>query len=475
MTRPQQSQDDAGQIKNQKSKIKNPASPSRAAAFDILLRVEREQAYAVELLHSSRLDRISPEDRGLAFEITMGVLRWRSVIDAAIREFSFTPFHRLDLEVLTALRIGAYQLMFLERIPARAAVNESVELVKASRKASAAGMANVVLRKISQHPPRRRGDTERGEGESSTTIAQVAASFAHPAWLVERWAREYEMEVARRICEFDQQVPRTHIRLPSDAQQMEETERELRETGVELAPGALMRNARVVTSGDVAHTGACAEGRLAIQDEGSQLIAALVGTGQQILDCCAAPGGKTSAIAVRNPDARVVAVEIHEHRARLMKKLVTAPNVEIVHADATALPFTDAFDRVLADVPCSGTGTLGRNPEIKWRLKLEDLADLHARQLAILKAAIDRVAPGGELVYSSCSLEPEENAAVIDDALASRNDVEVLSLRDRLAELKKTGDLVWSDLESLTRGPYLRTIPGVHPCDGFFAAILLRH
>jgi 16S rRNA (cytosine967-C5)-methyltransferase len=151
---------------------------------------------------------------------------------------------------------------------------------------------------------------------------------------------------------------------------------------------------------------------------------------------------------------------------------VTAPNVEIVHADATALPFADTFDRVLADVPCSGTGTLARNPEIKWRLKPEDLADLHARQVAILKAAIDRLAPHGELVFSSCSLEPEENAAVIDDALASRNDVEVLHVRDRLVELQSTGELVWRDLDSLTRGPYLRTIPGVHPCDGFFAAIL---
>src|SRR5947209_17046426 len=173
------------QIKNQNSKIKNEVSPSRLAAFDILLRVEREQAYAVELLHSSRLDGLSHEDRGLAFEITMGVLRWRSVLDATIKEFSFTPFHKLDLEVLTALRIGAYQLMFLERVPARAAVNESVELVKTSRKSSAAGMANVVLRKINgRRPPQ----SHRGTEDSAQNVAET---FAHPVWLVERWVREY--------------------------------------------------------------------------------------------------------------------------------------------------------------------------------------------------------------------------------------------------------------------------------------------
>lgn len=453
-------------IESQKSKIKNDVSPSRRAAFDILLQVEREQAYAVELLHSSRLDNISPEDRGLAFEITMGVLRWRSVLDDAIRQFSFTPFHKLDLEVLTALRIGAYQLMFLERIPARAAVNESVELVKRSRKSSAAGMANVVLRKITQLPPHRRGATENAE--------QIARALAHPTWLVERWVLEYGIDAAQRICEWDQSVPATHIRLRGNASQIESTERELHEAGVELAPGALMRNARVVRSGDLTHTDACTHGRLAIQDEGSQLIAALVGEGQNILDCCAAPGGKASAMADRNPSARIVAAEIHEHRARLMKKLVTAPNVEIIHADATALPFDHTFDRVLADVPCSGTGTIARNPEIKWRLESEDLADLHTRQVAILTAALDHLKPGGQLVYSSCSLEPEENANVVEEVLASRTDVELLPVRDRLTELAAGGELVWPAIDSLTRGPYLRTLPGMHPCDGFFAAILVR-
>jgi 16S rRNA (cytosine967-C5)-methyltransferase len=301
------------------------------------------------------------------------------------------------------------------------------------------------------------------------TPAVLAATFAHPAWLVERWAREYGIDRAQRICEFDQQVPHTHIRLRDDANHLEAA---LQQQAVTVAPGALMCNARVVISGDVSH--ACASGKVAIQDEGSQLIAALVGTGQRILDCCAAPGGKTSAIADRNPSARIVAAEIHEHRVRLMQKLITAPNVETLHADATALPFSDTFDRILADVPCSGTGTLARNPEIKWRLKPEDLADLHSRQVAILSAALDRLSPGGELVYSSCSLEREENEAVVEEVLAKRSDIEQRNVAERLTELRQQGELVVDDITRLTRGPSLRTLPGIQPCDGFFAAILLR-
>src|SRR5262249_33205569 len=156
--------------------------------------------------------------------------------------------------------------------------------------------------------------------------------------------------------------------------------------------------------GNVTATRAFRQGRVAIQDEASQLVALLVGKGKNILDCCAAPGGKTRVIAERNPAASIVAVELHPHRARLLRELVRAKNVEVITGDIRELPLASQFDRVLADVPCSGTGTLARNPEIKWRLKAEDLADLQARQLAILQTAMQKVAPGGRVVYSTCSL-----------------------------------------------------------------------
>lgn len=439
-------------------------SPARGAAFDVLVRVERDQAYANELLHSHMLEKLSAQDRGLCMEIVMGVLRWRSRLDHAIAQFSFTPFPRLDFEVLTALRIGAYQLQFLAGIPNRAAVNESVNLVKRAKKTSAAAMVNVILRKIAGLP--QRDEPATPQLGASASAASLARQFAHPEWIVERWLREYGADAATQICAFDQQVPATAVRLRSD-------EPNLATEDAVLAPGNLLRSARTVTSGDITHTAACRDGHVVVQDEGSQLIAALVGHGSRILDCCAAPGGKAWTIADRNPQASIIAADLHAHRARLMQQLVKAANIEIITADATQLPVAGEFDRVLADVPCSGTGTLARNPEIKWRLKPADLADLHQRQAAIVNAALDRLAPGGRLVYSTCSLEPEENEQVVDEVMRARaSQFRVVDCADELRKLQAEGELTLYDPASLTRGVYLRTFPGLHPCDGFFAAMV---
>lgn len=435
-------------------------SPARAAAFDILMRVE-EGAYAVELLHSAKLDKLSPADRGLTTELVMGVLRWRSQLDAVITRLSFTPFPKLDPAVLTALRLGAYQLRCLERVPAHAAVGESVELVKRARKASAAALVNAVLRKLPKAKPAPPSEA------ALLTAPGLAEAYAHPEWLVARWIAHYGPERARAICRYNQQVPQAALRLADPA-----AEGELRGEGVELAPGALLRSARRVAAGDVTHTRAFREGRVAIQDEGSQLVAALVGRGARLLDVCAAPGGKTAVLAAANPQSLVVAAEVHPHRARLMRRLVDAPNVCIVTADARALPLAGGFDRVLADVPCSGTGTLARNPEIKWRLQPEDIPDLRARQVAILDAALEQVAPGGRLVYASCSLEPEENLEVVQRALGPG--LRVVPCREELERLRDEGALAWKDVDSLLQGDFLRTLPGVHPCDGFFAAVIER-
>jgi 16S rRNA (cytosine967-C5)-methyltransferase len=464
-------------------------SPARVAAFEILLRVEKQQAYAAELLHSERLTALSTADRSLCTELVMGVLRWRLLLDQHIARFSFTPFRKLDLEVLSALRLGAYQIEFLERVPARAAINESVELVKHARKHSAAPLANAVLRKLPQTSAEERARRHRGDawldsrGKEEFAAAALAHDLAHPQWLVERWMERYGPARAAAICACDQQVPATTVRLRPAAASPQTAggkggalEEELRQAGLQLVPGQLMATARRVTAGDPTHTGAYLQGRVAIQDEASQLIAALVGTGQRILDCCAAPGGKTSALADRNPGGEILALELHEHRARVLHRMAGAANVRVIAADARIMPVAGAFDRILTDVPCSGTGTLARNPEIKWRLKPEDIADLRKRQVAILRAASSRLAPGGRLVYASCSLEPEENESVIEEVLSSgANPVAGLRLLEGRAELERlrdAGELVWPDIESLLHGPFLRTLPGVHPCDGFFAAIV---
>jgi 16S rRNA (cytosine967-C5)-methyltransferase len=441
-----------------------PVSPARAATFDILLRVEQQDAYASELLHSDRLDELSPADRGLTTEIVMGVLRWRSRLDSALAEQSSRTLEKLDAQVLTALRIAAYQLLYLNRIPARAAINESVELVKRARKASAAPFANAVLRKLADVAPE-----TSSTGTSATTSTQLAAEFAHPNWLVERWVEHLGIENAEAICLHDQRIPTTSIRMDSA-----EVHAEVVTAGVELAPGALLTSARIVTSGEVTQTNPYREGRVFIQDEASQLVAALVGKGARLLDCCAAPGSKTAAIASRNPHAEIVAVELHPHRAELLKRRVGAANVRVITADVQQFAINGGFDRVLADVPCSGTGTLARNPEIKWRLTPADLGELHAKQVAILRAALQQLAPGGRAVYSTCSLEPEENQAVVEEVLHGDSRFILLDCRAELETLKSNGELATTDLDSLLDGKYLRTVPGVHPCDGFFAALINR-
>ncbi|MCU1296097.1 MAG: sun protein [Acidobacteriaceae bacterium] len=437
-------------------------TPARVAAFDILLRVEQEDAYGSDLLHSSQYAGLSSADHGLATELVMGVLRWRSLLDTTIAKVSSQAIQKLDPEVLTALRLAAYQLAFLDRVPERAAVHESVELVKRARKRSAVPFANAVLRKLAK------GKSDfTSAGHELGDIEDFGAAYAHPAWLVERWVKEFGVDAARAICAYDQKIPETSVRL--DHLPLEE---ELKQANVVLEPGWLLISSRRVLSGDITQTRAYREGKVHIQDEASQLVALLVGRGASILDCCAAPGGKSRILAKRNPDATIVGVELHPHRARLLRKLVPDENVRVIAADVRALPVNAQFDRVLADVPCSGTGTLARNPEIKWRLKAEDLPELQARQLGILSSAMTQVEAGGRLVYSSCSLEREENSEVVERAIEENPSFRVVDCRTELERLRTEGELALQDIDSLISGPYLRTIPGIHACDGFFAAIL---
>jgi 16S rRNA (cytosine967-C5)-methyltransferase len=441
-----------------------PISPARAAAFDVLLRVETQDAYASELLHSPLLGKLSPRDHGLTTEIVMGVLRWRSRLDESIAAASSRQLGKLDPEVLAALRIAAYQLQYLTRVPPSAAINESVELVKRARKASAAPFANAVLRKLADKPP------VRMAADFDASVANIAREYAHPEWLVERWTSQFGAETTLNICQYDQAEPTPSVRFENPG-----AEAELIGEEIDLSPGAILASARRLASdvSDLTRTAAFRDGRVVIQDEGSQLVALIVGTGSRLLDCCAAPGGKTALLASRNPTAEILAVELHPHRANLLRKRVRAANVKVIQADALQLPVEGQFDRVLADVPCSGTGTLARNPEIKWRLTPEDFDELHTKQVAILRAALERLAPGGHAVYSTCSLEREEDEAVVEEILTDTPDkFRLLDMRDELQRLRGSGELAWEDLDSLTSGKYLRTIPGIHPCDGFFAAMI---
>jgi len=441
-------------------------SPARVTAFDILLRIGREDSYASELLHSTHYQILSSADHGLATELVMGVLRWRSYLDQRIAEHSSQKLARLDPEILSALRLAAYQLLFLDRVPKHAAVHESVELVKRARKRSAVPFVNAILRKLAEAA--RHVVTESAITDAKT-YTELAVSSAHPPWLVERWIHLFGFENARQICLYNQRIPEAAIRITDSS-----IANELSNLKVQLAPGRLLTSARRVLGGDLTRTPPFESGRVAIQDEGSQLVSLLVGKGEDILDCCAAPGGKTRILAQRNANSRILSSELHPHRARMLRKLVPSDNVHVIAADACMLPINAHFDCVLADVPCSGTGTLARNPEIKWRLRPEDLADLQTRQVAILRSAMQRVSSCGRLVYSTCSLESEENSAVVEKALSIDSTFHLMDCRSELNRLRSQGELERDNVDSLLTGHYLRTIPGVHPCDGFFAALLQK-
>jgi 16S rRNA (cytosine967-C5)-methyltransferase len=299
--------------------------------------------------------------------------------------------------------------------------------------------------------------------------------------MVERWADFYGLEAARAICRHGQSQPTLSIRIVSPA-----VEDELAAAGIHLEPGALLTSARTAVSGDVAATAAFREGRVRLQDEGSQLVAEMAACPgdapnqkvKSIVDACAAPGGKTLVLAERNPQARILACESSRLRlAQLRKRLAAhADRVECRLADATALQEEAAFDLALADVPCSGTGTLGRNPEIRHRLRFEELPRQAERQRAILAAALRAVRPGGCVLYSTCSLEPEENQQVVAAVLAEIPNARQLPLAARLEALLRGGILTASGAERLrgclTPEGALRLLPGAFPTDGFFLALI---
>jgi len=445
-------------------------SPARKAAFQILMAVERGHSHSDDLLRGKAVNSLTAADRNLCTAIVLGVLRWQIQLDHQMQILLKRPNAKLDREVLIALRMGAFQLLHLDRIPARAIIDESVELAKQAGHRFASGMVNAVLRKLAAAP---------FFNFSENTAAELAMAQAHPAWMVERWAGFFSLVAARAICLHGQSQPDLTVRLADP-----NAEAELTAASIVFKPAELLSAARTVVAGDPAATAAFLEGRVRIQDEGSQLVAELASTAlaqkvETILDACAAPGGKTLILAERNPQARIVACEASEPRhAQLSKRVTAYPQIECRLADATNLTEDSVFDLALADVPCSGTGTLGRNPEIRHRLRLEDLARHAERQRAILTAALRAVRPGGRVVYSTCSLEPEENEQVVAEVLAANPAARTVPLASRIDELLAasivTPDAAERLKSSITTEGYLRLVPGTFRTDGFFIAMIQR-
>ena len=450
-------------------------SPARRAAFEILRRVEDTAAYSSVLLAALDED-LNAKDRALCHELVLGVLRRRLWLDRCIEQFGARRIEKVDPPVVVALRLGLYQLRFLTRVPPSAAVNEAVNLVRASKIKSAASFANAVLRRATREP-----DYDPAT-DTVEPIERVAIETSHPPWLIERWVTQIGFDEASALARANNDPSPLAFRFTTKAIAERRTERlldELQAAGVELGASPIapdgwrvIRSAEGSTSsasdGPVRLRALSDVGLIYFQDEGSQLVAHLVGAkkGERILDVCAAPGSKSTQIAALAGEAVIVAGDFYLHRARTIEELATqqqASNIETIVYDATSeLPFTARlFDRVLVDAPCSGTGTLRHNPEIRWRLKSSDIADLSAKQVAMLANASEMVRSGGTLVYSTCSVEPEENEGVVGRFLEAHPDFESLALTAP-AGLPPQKEVV-------------RTWPHKHDVDGFFVAAFRRN
>jgi 16S rRNA (cytosine967-C5)-methyltransferase len=452
-------------------------SPARKIAYEVLRRVEAEGAYASDLLHAELGARVKAEDAGLATELVMGVLRWRRLLDFLLERQLKKPVARLDLPVALALRIGLYQLRFLERIPPRAAVNESVELVKTARKTSAAALVNAVLRRASNEA---RVPAAKFIAHDAPQAEPLGILHSHPTWMVERWLARFGEPQTIALLEANNRPPRLSCAL-HDVNQREEIFAALQPTGLRIEAGNILRSAFAVSGGSPTRTESFRSGAISIQDEASQTVPLLLDTqpADRVLDLCAAPGGKTPPLVrAAGSSGLVVAADRHAHRLRAMReqfKRLGLTRVRLVELDAASpLPFGAFFNRILVDAPCSGTGTLARHPEIRWRLQPEQLAEFHALQTALLRSALERLARGGRLVYSTCSMEPEENEQVVGEALRGLSAFQQI-VGSEVAHGLKNKLVAGCESESLfDRDGYFRTTPGALETDGFFAAVITR-
>jgi len=427
------------------------ATPSRHLAFRILTQIGPASPILSDLLADASVDGLPPRDRAFLHELVLGTLRRRGALDTALSPLLERPFSDLHLHIQTALRIGAYQILRL-RVPDRAAVSESVDLVR-STAPRAAGLVNAVLRRLAREgpPPERDPQTD--------PLGWLTTTGSLPRWIAERWIdRLGAPRAVSRARAFLEPPPTAFRPNPHRSEAWGRVEAAGLDPQPLTVPGAwkARRGARA--------TDLAAERLIYLQDEGSQLVAHVAAHHGLTLDACAAPGGKALLMADQiGLDGTVVAADASPRRLRTLAALLRrwgAPNVRCIGADTLRSPFRILFDAVLVDAPCSGLGTLARHPDIRWRLEPDEIARHAARQRSLLTAAAALVVSGGPLVYSTCSLEHEENEGVVEAFLAAHPDFHPEPFPDWAAP--------FSD------GAYARTLPERDGGDGFFLAPLGR-
>ena len=460
-------------------------APARVAAYEILTAVSRGRDLPAAIA-SARTGLGDDRDRALASEIATGVQRWRAALDHVIARLSDRTIERLDPQILEILRLSAYQLLHLTRVPASAVVDDGVNLARRAGKRSATGFVNGVLRAVSRRrqalplPPR--PDDSRNR---DAVLAYFTITLSHPRWLAARWYDRLGFDAAEAWLRFNNQPGPVTLRANRIRTTRHALAARLAATDVRVRPGDFAPDALIVEAGHplrgsqrtprggAANQGdRLEEGAFLVQDEASQLVPLLASPrrGARVLDTCAAPGGKTTAMAAAMEcRGLLVACDVRTRRIDLLRKTIAAMgarNVRVVQADLSkSLPFHAPFDTVLVDVPCSGLGTLRRDPDIRWRRREDDLPRFAAAELTMLQHAAEIVGPNGRLVYATCSSEPEENEDVVSAFLASARGFTTLHARDAAPELPAA--------VVDTRG-HLRTEPHRHGLEAFFGAVFER-
>lgn len=398
------------------------------------------------LSHDTDFLELEERDRRLVTEMVYGVLRNRLLLDHYIEALSNTPIEKLDDSVHWILRLGLYEIEFL-RIPDHAAVHEAVELCRRFRKASAAGLINAVLRRFLREKP------PLPEGPSA---AALAVRFSHPEWLVQRYLSRYGTEQTQQLLRRNNEPPTQALWVNVFKTDVHSFCGQLEAERIPYQLHSRLPNCVILTASGFTQHHLYREGLCFFMDVASQEIAYLaeVENHGRLADLCSAPGGKSFLmVAQMATDAHLYCCDSSFERlkeTRQRSQFLQVPGLSFIHADlSSATPFRKPFDFVLLDVPCSGLGTLRSNPDIRWKIRECDLSRFHARQVSLLQSGFSILRPEGELTYSTCSTEPEENESVIEEFLAEERDAEVI-------------------------GDFHRTYPEAHPGDCFFAARVRR-
>jgi 16S rRNA (cytosine967-C5)-methyltransferase len=442
---------------------------ARLAAVRVLIALDTGRTTLSAEVERERPNLADRRDQALFLELAAGVTRWRAELDARIGAYSTRPVDELAPEVRAVLRVAAYQLHHLERIPEHALVHESVEIARALGQSRATGFVNAVLRNMvrgrqATRLPARPADPH----DTDAALEYLSVTLSHPRWLVSRWLARFGFDACEQWCRFNNASPEITVRgVHGDPNDLRER---LARENVVGQPSLFVPGAIKLPAGGLGRLSAETREAIVVQDEGSQLVACLAGgaSGDRVLDVCASPGGKTLILdAAIGPDGIVIAGDNRPARVALLRSTLLRANR---HARVLALnaeqplPFGPVFDRVLLDAPCSGLGTLRRDPDIKWHRRPEDLPIFAASQRRMIERASEVVRPGGALIYATCSSEPEENEAIVDTFLAKTPE---FTLGRLAVDRVPAAESVIDDRGMLHSSP-------AHGLDAFFAAVLVR-